>query len=88
MPKFTQGNRSGEDTRFAPGRSNNPLGRPKRVDTLRREIARELERHGAALTRMAVQRALAGDAAALVACMSLLAATAEPRAEAEKSSTA
>ncbi|WP_175761893.1 DUF5681 domain-containing protein [Burkholderia ambifaria] len=80
MSKFTQGTSVGEAMRFPPGRSSNPLGRPKRVDTLRREIARELERHGATLTRMAVQRALAGDAACLAACMALLAATAEQTA--------
>ncbi|WP_186138316.1 DUF5681 domain-containing protein [Burkholderia gladioli] len=87
MPKFTSGD-GNPGLRFAPGRSGNPVGRPRSIDRLRRDVAAELAKHGGTLTKLAVQKALAGDAACLAACLALLAATAEPRAEAEKSSTA
>ncbi len=79
MPKlFQEGNSDGAEMRFSPGRSNNPLGRPKRVDTLRSEVARELERHGGTLARMAIDRALKGDVQCLVGCLNLLAVTSAP----------
>jgi len=84
MPKFSQGNRAGEDMRFIRGRSNNPAGRPKRVETLRKEIAGELAKSGGVLVRSAIQRALAGDSMCLVACLNLIAATAERPEPAEK----
>ncbi|CAB3753011.1 hypothetical protein [Paraburkholderia solisilvae] len=71
---------------FPPRRSPNPAGRPPSIDRARRDVALELAKHGGTLTRLAVQRALAGDAQCLAACMALLAATAESRATAEKSS--
>lgn len=70
MSKFNSGNNPGH--RFAAGRSSNPLGRPRSISRLRRDVARELVQHGAALTAMAVQRAIAGDAGCLAACVSLL----------------
>lgn len=60
--------------RFAPGRSGNPVGRPRTVDRLRKDLARELLRHGGTLTALAVKRALAGDAACLSACVNMLGA--------------
>jgi hypothetical protein len=70
MAKFDSENNPG--MRFPPGRSGNPVGRPRSVDKLRREVAGELVRHAPALTRMAVQKALAGDAGCLAACLQLL----------------
>jgi hypothetical protein len=69
MPKFDSAN---PGLRFSPGRSGNPVGRPKSVDKLRREVASELVQHGKTLTQMAVKRALAGDSACLAACVTLL----------------
>ncbi|MDO3527534.1 DUF5681 domain-containing protein [Ralstonia pseudosolanacearum] len=63
--------------RFPKGRSANPVGRPRTVDRLRKDVARELAQHGATLTRMAVQRAIAGDAACLAACVTLIGTTVE-----------
>jgi hypothetical protein len=74
---FSKGNGAGADMRFTRGRVANPLGRPKRVETLRREIARELARHGGVLTRMAIDRALKGDVQCLAGCLNLLAVTSE-----------
>ncbi len=57
---------------FAPGRSGNPAGRPRGIERLRRDIARELAPHAAELARMVVQRALGGDGQALAAAAALL----------------
>lgn len=84
MSKFESGNNPG--LKFPPRRSANPGGRPPSIDRVRRDVARELVNHGGMLTKLAVQRALAGDAQCLAACMTLLAATAEPRTLAEKTS--
>lgn len=70
MAKFTSDDNPG--LRFPAGRSANPAGRPRTVDRLRKDVARELVQHGATLTRLAVQRALGGDAACLAACVSLI----------------
>jgi Family of unknown function (DUF5681) len=70
MAKFTSEGNPG--LRFPAGRSGNPVGRPKTLEKLRREVASELVRHGSTLTRAAVQRALAGDVGCLAACMHLL----------------
>ncbi|TAI60431.1 hypothetical protein [Bradyrhizobium sp. Leo170] len=71
---------------FAPARSGNPVGRPRTADRLRKDVARELIRHGGTITKLAVQRAIAGDAACLAACMSLLGmlGTADKSAEPSK----
>ena len=71
MAQFTTANTQGQ--RFAPGRSGNPKGRPRTVARVRRDVAAALVPHSAALTRLAVQRALAGDAGCLAACINLLA---------------
>ncbi|MCD9228935.1 hypothetical protein ACPPTR_10505 [Ralstonia pseudosolanacearum] len=72
MAKFSSEN---PGLRFPEGRSANPVGRPRTVDRLRKDVARELVQHGATLTRMAVQRAIAGDAACLAACVTLIGTT-------------
>lgn len=77
MAKFDANNNPG--LRFPADRSGNPSGRPRTVDRMRRDVARELVQHGATLTRMAVQRAIAGDAHCLAACVSLLGTVAEPK---------
>ncbi|MGA4191067.1 hypothetical protein ACI2UG_04375 [Ralstonia nicotianae] len=74
MANFTSGPENA-GAKFPPGRSANPLGRPPTVARLRRDVARELVKHGATLTRLAVQRAIGGDAACLAACVSLLGST-------------
>lgn len=71
MTKFTSEYSPGE--RFEPGRSGNPRGRPRTVARVRRDVAAAMKPHVEALTRMAVQRALAGDAGCLAACVNLLA---------------
>ncbi|MGA3887662.1 DUF5681 domain-containing protein [Ralstonia nicotianae] len=73
MAKFTSDDNPG--LRFPAGRSANPAGRPRTVDRLRKDVARELVQHGATLTRLAVQRAIAGDAACLAACVTLIGTT-------------
>ena len=70
---FTTENNPG--LRFVPGRSGNPKGRPRTTARVRRDVAAAIHPHAAALARMTVQRALAGDGACLAACMGLLAAT-------------
>ncbi|CAB5280143.1 hypothetical protein IST455A_01002 [Burkholderia multivorans] len=86
MPKFESTNNPG--LRFAAGRVGNPRGRPKSADALRRDVARELVRNGGALTRMAIERALKGDAACLAACLSMLnTVTAEKVAPAKPDTT-
>ncbi|MBR8225775.1 DUF5681 domain-containing protein [Burkholderia ambifaria] len=83
MPKFESTNNPGLP--FVGGRVGNPRGRPKSADALRRDVARELVKHGGTLVRMAVQKALAGDATCLAACLAMLgtvtagAAPVEPR---------
>ncbi|MDO3518142.1 hypothetical protein [Ralstonia pseudosolanacearum] len=72
MAKFSSEN---PGLRFPEGRSANPVGRPRTVDRLRKDVARELVQHGATLTRLAVQRAIAGDAACLAACVTLIGTT-------------
>lgn len=57
---------------FQPGRVANALGRPRTADRLRRDVAAELVKHGATLTRLAVQKALAGDPGCLAACVALI----------------
>ncbi|WP_425952881.1 hypothetical protein [Ralstonia pseudosolanacearum] len=80
MAKFSSEN---PGLRFPEGRSANPVGRPRTVDRLRKDVARELVQHGATLTRLAVQRAIAGDAACLAACVSLIGTTVveQPKSE-------
>lgn len=70
MAQFTCENNFG--LRFATGRSGNSRGRPRKVARIRRDVAVALMPHGATLTRLAVQRALAGDAGCLAACVNLL----------------
>ena len=60
MAQFTSDNNPG--LRFAAGRSGNPKGRPRSAARVRRDVAAALVPHSATLTRLAVQRALAGDA--------------------------
>ncbi|MDN3365890.1 hypothetical protein QQO24_01725 [Ralstonia pseudosolanacearum] len=74
MPKFTACPEN-PGAKFPPGRSANPLGRPPTIARLRRDVAAELVRHGGTLTKLAVQRAIAGDAACLAACVTLLGTT-------------
>ncbi|MGD1327045.1 hypothetical protein ACNHE5_19390 [Pandoraea pnomenusa] len=57
---------------FQAGRVANALGRPRTADRLRRDVAAELLKHGATLTRLAVQKALAGDPGCLAACVALI----------------
>ena len=70
MAKFTSDNNPGKP--FPAGRSGNLRGRPRTLTRVRQDVARELVQHGATLTRLAVQRALAGDAGCLAACVNLL----------------
>ncbi|MGV1046350.1 hypothetical protein [Limnohabitans sp.] len=70
MAQFTSENNPG--LRFDAGRSGNLRGRPRTVARIRRDVAAALMPHGATLTRLAVQRALAGDAGCLAACVNLL----------------
>ncbi len=72
MAQFTSDNNPG--LRFAAGRSGNPKGRPRSAARVRRDVAAALVPHSATLTRLAVQRALAGDAGCLAACIGLLGA--------------
>ncbi|MGY3551182.1 DUF5681 domain-containing protein [Bradyrhizobium sp. USDA 4469] len=74
MSNFPSGSEN-PGAKFPPGRSANPRGRPPTVDRLRRDVAAELVRHGGTLTKLAVQRALGGDAQCLAACVNLLGAT-------------
>jgi len=74
MPKFSSIDNPG--LRFTTGRVGNPVGRPPSIDRLRKDIVRELVKHGAPLAKMCVQKALAGDAACLAACFQLLNAAA------------
>nr|CUV26860.1 protein of unknown function [Ralstonia solanacearum] len=77
MAKFSSEN---PGLRFPEGRSANPVGRPRTVDRLRKDVARELVQHGAVLAKMAVRKALEGDAQCLAACVSLLgSAVVEPK---------
>jgi hypothetical protein len=71
MAQFTSENNPG--LRFVAGRSGNPRGRPRTAARIRRDVSAALVPHGAALARMAVQKALAGDAGCLAACVNLLA---------------
>lgn len=76
MAQFTLANTQG--LRFAPGRSGNSKGRPRTVARVRRDVATAMLPHAQALTRAAVQRALAGDAGCLAACINLLAGADAP----------
>lgn len=68
--KFTPENNPGRS--FVRGRSGNPVGRPRTVDRLRKDLARELARNGGTLVALAVSRAIKGDAACLAACVNLI----------------
>lgn len=59
--------------RFSPGRSGNPRGRPRTAARIRRDVAAALMPHGPTLAKMAIQKALAGDAGCLAACINLVA---------------
>lgn len=68
--KFASENNPGRP--FVKGRSGNPVGRPRTVDRLRRDVARELSRNGGTLVALAVSRAINGDPACLAACVNLI----------------
>src|SRR5450432_3287649 len=72
MPETTDSKQ--RDTRFKPGQSGNPSGRPKGARH-RTTVAIEalLEGEGEALTRKAIDLAKAGDMQALRLCMDRLA---------------
>jgi Family of unknown function (DUF5681) len=78
-------------SRFKPGASGNPGGRPKRAPTLRRELLDELARPVAAggdetkqraIARTLVKQAIAGNLRALSVLVAVLARMPEPKEEA------
>lgn len=69
------------DTRFKQGQSGNPAGKPKGVrHKATQAVLALLEGETEALTRKAVELALAGDTAALKLCLDRLAAPLKPSA--------
>ncbi|WP_275289315.1 DUF5681 domain-containing protein [Halomonas elongata] len=56
-------------TKYKPGQSGNPRGRPKGIKDARTRWRKALDKHGDALVEKAVELALDGDAQALKLCI-------------------
>lgn len=69
--KFT-GKKQGMATKFQKGTSGNPAGKPKGAKDKRTALRSLLEPHREELVKIAVEKALGGDAAALRICMDRL----------------
>ena len=59
---------------FVKGQSGNPRGRPPKLPALGSTVEKAVSRQAHTLVSLAVQRALAGDAAALAGLMQVVAA--------------
>jgi len=71
-----------QDTRFKPGQSGNPAGKPKgTLHKATQAVMNLLEGETEALTRKAVELALEGDTTALKLCLDRIAPTLKPCAQ-------
>ena len=68
-------------TKFKAGQSGNPAGRPKGALGRATRWREALEPHGDALFRVAVERALSGDSAALKLCLERISPPVKPSAD-------
>ena len=68
-------------TKFKAGTSGNPAGRPKGALGKATRWRKELEPHGEALFRVAVESALNGDMAALKLCLERISPPVKPNSE-------
>ncbi len=67
--------------KFQPGQSGNPLGRPKGIRDRRMALREALEGRGEELLEKAIEKAVAGDTAVLIALLARLVPKAKPESD-------